>query len=377
MTLPDLIIAIAAVVLALQGAAYADEYQPDVALHAMSFAAGVLQPHERDAKRSLTIDSARAATLIIASTEPLDFRVKLPDGSILTSERDGGDQSHWYRFDNTGQSAGDILPGVGSRANLLLTISKPPAGRYDVDLVRTGESKKDIPFVITFLLDSDLGMALWMPSGQALQGEPFLLSAILLDGRQRGLGAQIRATLLKDPEDGASQAVRLGEFALHDDGAHGDLRAQDGVYTAAVVPKDLGRIRIGIRGTGTSRAGLAFERDLGTEILVSRRSVRIRRLGSARSDLRPTGTRGGINVPLELEGPSGRYEVAVELHAANGARVAETKIVELKRRANIAIAFPQKRLKLFGTARTTATSIEVYELTDGDKILRGRLFVRN
>ena len=81
-----------------------------------------------------------------------------------------------------------------------------------------------------------------------------------------------------------------------------------------------------------------------------------------------------FDVPLELGGPAGRYEVVVTLNTASGASTSVNAIVELKDHTRLAVAFAPERLKLLGDRPNISSEvIEAYELTRTAKILRGRV----
>ncbi len=362
-----------AALLAVPSRAGAGEpFVPQTGLYAMSFAAGSLDPGRSTASKVLTVDGARSATIIIATTEAVDFQIRLPDRSRLTSKSRSDDRRRWVRVDSQGQPPGPLLPGFGSGSNLMITIAQPPPGSYQVAISRSGRSRGAVPYVITLLLDSDLRMGLWFQSRQVFLNEPFMLSVVLLNGEKPGIGAQVTASLFQDPADGVSKASRLGEIHLHDDGKDGDAVAGDGLYTSQIVPKTPGLVRVAVRGTGAS-SGTAFERHLGAVVEVAERTVEIRTGAPPHlpDDDRPDNV---FDVPLELMGPTGRYEVVVVLHTASGASAGENVIVDLKDPTRLAIAFAPERLKLLGDRqKIVAEVIEVYELTMTGKILRGRV----
>jgi hypothetical protein len=344
-----------------------------VGLQAMSFAAASLPPGTRSASTDLTIDTARSAILIIATTEAIDFRLRLPDGSNLTPNSESNDRLRWLRVDAKGRAPGMLLPGLGSGSNVVISLRPPPAGRYQLAIERTTSSQNELPYVVSMLLDSDLRMGLWFASRQVFLDEPFLLSAILRNGIAPESGAQIDATLFQDPPDGVSKANGLGEVRLHDDGVGEDRVKDDGVYTAEIIPRVPGTMRIAVRGTGIS-SGRAFQRNLGGEFEVSKRTVEIRPRAAPPSPNPRTWFERGLAVPLELRGPAGRYEVTVALNTESGATTGENAIVELSDRTSLDIAFGPDRLKLLGDdAKITSAVIEAYELADTGKVLRGRL----
>ena len=368
----------AAAALCLAPSAFAQEAAapPTVSLNAFNFAGGMIEASQRAATRPLRIDKARVATIVVATTEDVSITLGLPDGSIIGAEKAPRDGISWQSFKGRDGPPPLELPGFGSGFNTLITVASPQSGSYALNLTRKSDSGAVIPFVATVIMDSDLRLGLWVHSTRVLLGEPFALNAILLDGEKPAGNAEVQAVIMRAPADGNSLADRVGEQALVDDGRQGvDARAGDGVFSGVITPRSAGMLQIAVRARGRSAAGADFERDGGLAVVVSEPKVQITLKPVTPT---PSDRLTPLIVPVELEGEPGDYDVVVELRGAktNTASVSEAQSVKLAGAANVDIVFPAERLAMVGPDRSYAVvSVNAYEVTKDDRILRGRLIV--
>lgn len=368
----------AAAALSLAQSAFAEEVAapPTVSLNAYNFASGVIEPSQRATTRALTIDKARTMTIVVATTEAVSVSIGLPDGSTIDAERAPGDRVSWQSFEGRGGAAPWALPGFGSGFNTLITVATPQSGSYALNLARKNDGGAAIPFIATVMLDSDVRMGLWVHSTQVLRGEPFALNAILLDGEKPVGHAQVEAIVIRPAADGNALADRIGEQALVDDGRQGvDASAGDGVFSGVITPTAEGILQIAIRARGRSAAGADFERDGGLAVIVSEPKLQIR-LNTVTSI--PSDRLAPLIVPVELKGEAGDYDVVAVVRGAktNIGRVSERQSVKLPGSPNVQIVFPAERLATLGSDHSYAVvSVDAYEITKDDRILRGRLIV--
>ena len=368
----------AAAALSLSQNAFAQEVAapPTVSLNAYNFASGVIEPSQRAATRALTIDKARAMTIVVATTEAVSVSVGLPDGSTIDAEKAPRDRVSSQSFEGRGGPASWAFPGFGSRFNTLITVATPESGSYALNLARKNDGGAAIPFVATVLMDSDVRMGVWVHSTRVLRGESFALNAILLDGEKPAGHAEVQAIVMRPAADGKSLADRVGEQVLVDDGRQGvDARAGDGVFSGVITPADAGIFQIAVRARGRSAAGADFERHAGLAVVVTEPKVQIRVNAVAAT---PSDRLAPLIVPVELKGEPGDYDVVVAVRGAkmNTAGVSERQTVKLAGATNVGIVFPAERLATLGANRSYAVvSVEAYEITKDDRILRGRLIV--
>jgi hypothetical protein len=347
---------------------------PTVSLNAFNFASGVIEASQRATTRALSIDKARAATIVVATTEDVSVSIGLPDGSTVDAETAQGGGMTWQSFAGRGKAAPLELPGFGSGFNTLITVVTPQSGSYELNLVRKNDSGAAIPFVATVIMDSDLRMGLLVHSTRVLRGEPFALNAILLDGEKPAGNARIQAIVMRAPADGNAPADRIGEQALVDDGRQGvDAKAGDGVFSGVITPQSSGLLQIAVRAVGRSAAGVEFERHGGLAVVVSEPKVQI---GLKAMTPAPRDRLAPLIVPIELKGEPGDYHVVVQIRDAktNTANLSEGQVVKLSGTTNVEIVFPAERLATLGPDRSYAVvSVDAYEITKDDRILRGRL----
>jgi hypothetical protein len=267
------------------------------------------------------------------------------------------------------------LPGFGSGFNTLITLATPQSGSYALNLTRKNAGGVAIPFVATVMMDSDLRLGLWVHSTRVLLGEPFALNAILLNGEKPAVNAEVQAVVMRAPADENAPAERIAEQALVDDGRQGiDARAGDGVFSGVITPGSAGMLQIAVRARGRSAAGADFERDSGLDVVVSERKVQ---LSLKPMTPTPSDRLTPLIVPVELKGEPGDYDVVALCSAkTNTAGVSEAQSVKLDGTANVNIVFPAERLAMLGPDRAYAVvSVDAYEVTKDDRILRGRLIV--
>jgi hypothetical protein len=351
------------------------EQTTPVTLSAASYAGGMLQPNEDRVERRLTVDASRGLTIVVTSTADLKVSLLLPDGSVASRERPN-DRLRWYPF--TGGETGQqlVVPGAGRGFNTLITLDRPAPGSYLVQLDKAQASGEPVPFFITLTQDSDLRMGLVTPFRDAVRGSAFVVSAVLLDGQTPIRGARVVATLTGAPADPASRPVDIRELALADDGSGADTRRGDGVYSGIVAAATAGTHWIAVRATGSSLAGTPFERHGGTSFLASEPTVEIASVGPG--DWVRTGRSlrvAHLEVPVELKGPRGTYEVVVTLRGADGRHVAGSGIVDLESEGLTRVVVsvdaitvrPPRANGSYGVELT-----EVFELTKQERVLRVR-----
>jgi hypothetical protein len=368
--------AVAALCVAQSAFAQEAAAPPTVSLNAFNFAGGMIEASQRAATRPLTIDKARAATIVVATTEDLSITLRLPGGSIVGAEKVPSDRISWQSFSGRDGPPPLELPGFGSGFNTLITLATPQSGSYALNLTRKNAGGAAIPFVATVRMDSDLRLGLWVHSTRVLLGEPFALNAILLDGEKPAANAEVQVVVMRAPADENAPAERIAEQALVDDGRQGiDARAGDGVFSGVITPRSAGMLQIAVRARGRSAAGADFERDSGLEVVVSEHKVQ---LSLKPVTPTPSDRLTPLIVPVELKGEPGDYDVVVALRSAktNTAGVSEAQSVKLDGTGNVDIVFPAERLAMLGPDRAYAVvSVDAYEVTKDDRILRGRLIV--
>jgi hypothetical protein len=237
----------------------------NVSLSAMATAAGVLQPGESEGQRTLLVDRATLATLVIWS--PVAFRasIRLADGSTLSPD-DKDDERSLFDFD-LAEDPELMLPAMGRGHDVVATFSQPPPGELEVLLVASEPVREAVPFTIALMQESDTRLGLVVPRPEVRLDEGVVVTALAFDRDKPIKGAAIDAFLIPVGE-GAAADAKPAELALRDDGQMPDVRAGDGCYTGVLLPKDMGRHLLSVRARGRNGAGLAFARDVAATIEV-------------------------------------------------------------------------------------------------------------
>lgn len=362
--------------IALAGAAQAQQDAAVGSMMAAAHAGGMIAGGEMGADREFVLDDARSLTLIITSTANLLPSLQLPDGTSLTLDKGGNDKARWYAF--SGNKAAQILmfPGVGSGFNTILQLSAPPAGGYVLQLRRRDASTVEAPFMVTRVEDSDLRMGLMMPSSDAMTGAPFVFGIVLFDGAEPVRGARVLAAVAQTTTDPAAPPIRSAELPLGDDGKGVDTAADDGLYTGMLVPQAEGKYWIAVRALGKNAAGLAYERDVGFSLVASKATVQIAKpgLGQWQRDTR-AGKISQYSVPVAIRGPAGQYELVVTLNADNARQVHGSALLDIgaggsaRSVVNVGAAALHN---LEADGPYALASIEAYELGATGRVLRGR-----
>lgn len=347
------------------------------ALMAAGHAGGVIAASESGANRKLVVDKARSLTLIITSTANLLVNLQLPDGTHLSSvERDGRDNARWLTFTGKNSPETLIFPGVGSGFNTILQLNAPPAGIYILELRRSENATVSSPFMVTRIEDSDLRMGLLMPFSDALADTPFVFGVGLYNGAVPVRGARILATVVQTNTDPTAAPRRSAELSLADNGKGVDTTENDGLYTGMLVPKTEGKYWVSVRAQGTSADGLAYERDAGFVLDATKATVQIVRPRPGQSRLDASARKGSqYSIPVTLRGPTGQYEVVVTLSANNGRLARGNALLEIGADGNVRsiVNIDAAALRNLQTPGPyTLTSIEAYEISASDRLLRGR-----
>jgi hypothetical protein len=351
---------------------------PQVTLYAGAHAGGVIAPAETDVQRTLIVDVAKRATLLITSPVELDAMLELPDGSRFSAADRPDDRRRWHRFRREKGDDALLLPGIGLGYNDQITLDDPRPGRYLVHLrrTRTAAAAEPAPFLITLLEDSEIRMGLSVPARDALTGAPFLVAALIFDGDRPVTGARVLATVTREPTDRVSAGVPAGEAVLADEGRGVDATSGDGIYTGTVTPTAAGRYFVAIHATGVSAGGVAFERHAGLSFEASKPTVRI--AGVEQPSWQRRTARAPIDrlvIPVSVRGPAGAYEVLVQVRARNGSRIAAREPVTLSSAgtARAEVVIEASRLRTLAADGPYAIeSLEVFEIRDEVRTLRAR-----
>jgi hypothetical protein len=357
--------------LAILGQVEAGQPQLSATINATTIAGGIIGANDSETERSLPVDSPRKARFLITSPAECNIVIDLPDGSRMTPDAGLDDRRRWFRFTSAPGANQLLLPGVGPGYNSLVTIVQPPVGRYRVRLSRAGALSEPVPFRITLLQDSDVRLGLVLPSRDALAGTPYLLAAVLFEGEHALQGATLRMTIT--PQQADSPVSR--EQALPDDGRGVDFARSDGIYTNTLTAPAPGRYIVAVVATGNTSAGIPYERHAGFTFDASEPTVQIGGIAGAQWHNGRARTIDRLTVPLQLKGRPGNYEIWVTIAASNGNRINARQAVALGSsgavRATVAVDGAQFRiLGVDGPYRLE--SVDVFEIGDGVRILRGR-----
>jgi hypothetical protein len=333
---------------------------------------GVIGAEEREVTREATVDDARSLTLVATSTEDLELRLRLPDGSTLSAEEGASAEREWHSFRGNGERGAELLPGVGSGYNTLVRIQSPPRGAYGLWLVRRRETGQPAPFAVTVVLESDLRLGTWLQSPRVLRGAPAAISAVITDAGQPAPEAVVYASFTREAADDAVE--RAGESVLRDDGREPDAQAGDGLYTGLFVPPAEGRFWMAVRATGTTRAGDRFERSGGLLLLASEPTVEVHAEQESYWTRNDADAVDGLVVPLVLEGRPGAYDVVVELRAGNGRSVTASRTLTLRSRTETTVSFASAALRPLAVVDGDyeIQAVEVVEVGTEGRVVRGR-----
>ncbi len=350
----------------------AEDAGTSVALSAAAYAGGTLQPGEQHAERPLTVDAARALTIVVTSRTALEVALQFPDGR-LASPRRPDDRVRWHPF--AGVEGGQpVVPGAGSGFNTLVTVAQPPAGRYVIKVDRP-QTQELMPFLVTLIQDSDVRMGLVTPFTDTLRGGAFFVSAVLLDANTPVQGAAVIAQVTRTTRDPAAP-IAAGELALTDDGTGADAAAGDGVYSGVVAPRVAGTHWIAVRAAGTNSTGAPFERHAGARFEASEATVTIVRVGPSVWQKAADSSRiARLSVPVRLTGSAGRYQAVVALRASNGRRAGGAVLIEVGANgtAGARVAVDAATVRLLGAdGPYVLESTEVFELAKQGRVLRAR-----
>ena len=245
-------------------AAREGESRASVALTAVSAAAGMLAPGEREARRTLLVDPAARVMLVVACPVPFRAVIHLPDGTTLTGEE--GDERRRMWALALEQAPGLALPGAGQGHNAIAIIEEPPPGEYSVELALDEPAPEAQPFTVTLLPESDVRIGLVLTATELRRDEPLVLAVLGFEGEAPLRRAAVYARLVRQE----AEASIVGEpVALTDDGRGPDSAAGDGLFTGVILPREPGSYLVSIVASGRSRAGYPYERHAGAALTVT------------------------------------------------------------------------------------------------------------
>jgi hypothetical protein len=363
----------ALLVLAALPAAAADEPETiGATIMSTAHEVGVLAPGEREARRTFLLDAAARVTFVVASSAPYDAEVVFPDGTVLSAATAEGDQRRWLelQLEQTPQLA---LPGMAPGANTVAMIESPPPGPYEVRLRARQEAAEPTPFVFTMLPESEVRVGILLPQSQALAGQAVPVSVLAFEGARPLLEADVRASVVYQPEDPRAERGRPRRLVLEDRGAAGDARRGDGAFGGVFVPEQAGRYWVDVRVKGRSRAGYDFQRDVGGVVTVGPAAeILSEEVEIQTFDTDDNGLFDRLRVVLWGRFPAGGlYDTVVQLRGENGRTVTAHALeagVD-----TLAVDFTGSQVRsLQCDGPWTIASVQVDEVTESGRLVRDR-----
>lgn len=232
-------------------------------------------------------------------------------------------------------AAGSTLPGlfaVGGTHTLITLGAGSLPGEYTVR-VAAGGAESAFVAVATYQSSSGVRAGVAVGDETAPVGQPVVFTGLVADGESRLMDAAVELALLS--EDPALPSVPLTMTA--------NLFAEQGVegmYGGTWTPETPGRYRVVLTARGISPAGVAYERQATTEVVVTPALARLTSVADAAVDETGDGTLERLDVTLGLDvTQEGRYRLAASLVSASGRTVTAQRVLTLKAGAQ-AVALP-------------------------------------
>jgi hypothetical protein len=198
---------------------------------------GAISTGQEDHLVQIDPTAAKIRFILANPAGGLSLHLTTPGGKLITPDTVSGETGITY------MNEGTTL--IGYEVNL------PQSGTWTLHVVVSGTPSAPVEYALYTMLDAGLKISSSMDT-LYVANQPIKLTAYLTNAGTPLIGANaevhIRATA------GASQTL-----ALYDDGTHGDLQANDGVYTANFQP-GAGTYVITLQASGMIQ-GQAFARE--------------------------------------------------------------------------------------------------------------------
>lgn len=219
-----------------------------------------LAPGQGSGQAVFSVDTANIVTVqIISDDEALVTSILGPSGQLI-------DPTNVATFGGTFNT----VPGGPADSPLLL--NRPSAGFqfvYAFPSLGTGNYTArfstaltdELAVTVELMTDSQLGAALIATEPTLVLGNPAVLTAAIFDGANPVAGANVAVTVV--PASGPPITL-----TLHDDGATGDDRAGDGLYSGEFTPAVTGNFLASAVMTGAGAGGAPFTRHGATTFTV-------------------------------------------------------------------------------------------------------------
>lgn len=232
---------------------------------------------------------------LVATLDALDAHLVAPDGSVIDESTAPGLGGEWLSYAVAADDGGQLLhssniPGF----HTLVRLPSLGAGDYTVVLDAAAGLGEEMAVFSQLTTDSPVGASLLATRDELVVGESAVLSAAVFEGAAAVTGASVAIDL--HLPDGT-----IATLSLLDDGVDPDTTAGDGLYSGAHVTTQEGLHGALATVTGTTAAGLPFERQSATRLEVRPLLARIVDLRDSTVDDNFDGLVDWLEVEIDLD----------------------------------------------------------------------------
>lgn len=227
---------------------------------------------------------------------------------------------------NTGGVRSFIYPDTTS-ANYLFVLTRPQAGKWSYIVTETVPLTRNRGVIMDMFSNSPVRAGMQSTNFNNRANSDVYLVLVVADGKNILKNLSIKATVTKVDKSNFSETT----IDFHDDGANGDAKAGDGLFTASFKSQVSGKFQAFADITGTTSKGTDFQRNAYTTFNIN---PDLGHFLSSFSD-RGIDTDGdglfnkiGISPAVQVL-EAGRYDIQLTLTASNGESIAAHKLFDL------------------------------------------------
>lgn len=290
-------------------------------------------------------NGARDVFHVITRESGLMVSLITPEGAEINAAN-ATDRGFGYSVVNGNQHLNDqVMPAFSTPGThtLFLLPSSSPSGTYQVKINASQVSAENV-VIATYFSSSLIRAGLVTDAPTYRVGETVMLSGLLFNGALPVTGASVsvaigeQSTLEAPPE----------QVAMQDSGSS-DLASNDGIYTGTSTASRPGEFFVAMRATGSAN-GVTFSRLATTTFRVIPSLAKFSSFTDTGLDDNSDEQLDRVMVSANLDVQrAGKYQFAITLEAANGARAQASVVANLAAGAQqLSVAFASETLGTLG-----------------------------
>jgi len=233
-------------------------YTPTVSPH-NAMISGILYPGETKSHTTPVDSTSGSASFTVfwlndGTQGNFDLTLQKPDATVIDPVFAETDPDITF--------VGDALLGLFDLVTEYYIVQSPDPGAWTMKITPVNVPSSGKQYFITVFLGSNVALDLSTDKYFYDLNDPISITATLLDDTTPLTGASVTAEVQKPNE-------AVDNIALYDDGSHGDLQANDGVYFNTYTSTAMGgQYDIKVFASGTTADGTDFVREATTGVVL-------------------------------------------------------------------------------------------------------------